>query len=118
MRFILDLNQHPNLAQGFDQHQRGMDGFKERREFLRRQIENFEKEIDNYKKEFWDNTILYAKEHKLLPDTYSRDTNCLEFDIKSRQLFMHDKEDHEHEHHPLIEAIFGSISRGPDDGKK
>ena len=116
MRFVLDLAQHPTLSQGYDEYQQNMESFSERREFLKRQFENLGKEIDKRQEEFWLNVIQYAKEQQLIPETYSRDTHCLEFDKKSKQLFMLEKEDQE-QHHGSLGAFIATIMKGPPDGQ-
>lgn len=119
MRFILDLSQHPNLAKGFDEYQKGKDSFKERQEFIKRQSTNLHNDIEKTQKEFWEHVTTYAKEHGLLPNDYSKDKHCMEIDNKSRQLFLHEHADHDHGSHPMIEAIIGAFTRGPEgpDGK-
>jgi hypothetical protein len=121
MRFILDLTQHPAVEQSFEEYQQGLESFKQRREFLKRQFDNLGEEIEKRQEEFWASVRDYAKQEKLVPDDFDQEKHCLELDKKSKQLFMFDKEDHENHHgmegHPLGTIIAAIMKGPPPDGK-
>ena len=111
MHFILKVNDHPVLAEAYHQWKNNHERFDQQLTFIKKQAENLHAESVASDKAFWEDVVKpYLKEKELLPTEYKESENYLEIDKKSRQLFMHDKDDMST--HPLM-ALLNGLRRGP-----
>lgn len=93
MRFILDIKDHDSIKLSYEEWKVRNENFKQQWEFLKKQAENLHNQESEYNKGFWEMAESYLHKNKLLPDSYNENTQYLEIDKKSNQMFLLDREE-------------------------